>query len=477
MYRKKLFYKVLFSFTLTLLLTIFSQSELLSEDMVLHVPFALQITNPQLYMQDYLLGYQNPQQTQTIYYPVLAVLLKILPVKISLSILFFLTTFLAFTLIIHLFDMQFQNIFAGSIFLLFITFHLPIAGAAIHTWEYEPLPRLIAVTLLIAAIYCFLKKNKILCLSIVLLSLIIHPLTFLYFTYFVFLFVFLYKFLKLRVKIILLVSVFILLFVVGSLVYSTDSTDTFWTSVIRERNSYAFIDMWSSMHWMYLLALNIPGAIALRYKLVSHVYRKTFLLIFFGALFATFIHLIGLYITPSPLLIQMQLGRVWIFMVWMSFFMFALHISAKIKHIEYRKIILLVLCLLLIVRNIGTSENPSNNTETIQEWVKENVEYSCILLTPFYEKGFRVGTQRAVVGEYKDGALSFYSENFAKEWNLRRQLFNQWEKLPTQMITELRDKYGYDYIIEKNPTKRELSILYSDKYFTVYDIRHEGKCL
>ncbi|MHA2251901.1 MAG: DUF6798 domain-containing protein [Candidatus Kariarchaeaceae archaeon] len=66
--------------------------------------------------------------------------------------------------------------------------------------------------------------------------------------------------------------------------------------------------------------------------------------------------------------------------------------------------------------DINTRDSNENPWVDIQLWVKENTPKSSIIITPPHVDGFRVHSERSIIGEWKDGTLSFFNSTYASEW-------------------------------------------------------------
>lgn len=52
----------------------------------------------------------------------------------------------------------------------------------------------------------------------------------------------------------------------------------------------------------------------------------------------------------------------------------------------------------------------------VQEWAKTNTERDAVFLTPPQWEGFRIHSQRPIVGSWKDGTLAFFNQTYAEVW-------------------------------------------------------------
>jgi hypothetical protein len=57
----------------------------------------------------------------------------------------------------------------------------------------------------------------------------------------------------------------------------------------------------------------------------------------------------------------------------------------------------------------------------VQDWVRLHTPKDAIFVTPPQEAGFRVFSERTVVGEWKDGTQQYFDETFATEWAARME--------------------------------------------------------
>src|SRR4029453_15938708 len=54
-----------------------------------------------------------------------------------------------------------------------------------------------------------------------------------------------------------------------------------------------------------------------------------------------------------------------------------------------------------------------------QDWARRNTPKDAVFLTPPREAGFRVFSERTVVGEWKDGTQQYFDDAFVREWGSR----------------------------------------------------------
>ena len=71
---------------------------------------------------------------------------------------------------------------------------------------------------------------------------------------------------------------------------------------------------------------------------------------------------------------------------------------------------------LLIAIHLQLVKAPVDPWRAVQGWASENTPVDAVFLTPIYPGGFRVHSDRAVVGEWRDGTQMYFSARFALMW-------------------------------------------------------------
>jgi hypothetical protein len=110
-----------------------------------------------------------------------------------------------------------------------------------------------------------------------------------------------------------------------------------------------------------------------------------------------------------------------------------------------------------------------------QLWVRAHVPSDVVVLTPPYLEGFRVFSERAIVGEWKDGTQQFFSWSFTKGWLDRMQLLKgetrAFDRLSAPRLLQLSRALGATCLVF--PSSRELPLpkLYANSQFAVYQLR------
>jgi hypothetical protein len=111
----------------------------------------------------------------------------------------------------------------------------------------------------------------------------------------------------------------------------------------------------------------------------------------------------------------------------------------------------------------------------VQLWVKANTPRDAIILTPPHREGFRVFSERAIVGEWKDGTQQFFSWAFAREWDRRMGDLGGGETpvydgFGAERVAMLARRYWADYAVAPAASALGFDRLYENAEFCVYRI-------
>ena len=445
-------YPIILCFLLSLFATLIIPRQYDSEDMVLHLPFIKVINDNSLYKNDYLISSSNPQNNITIYYQVIAKIVSITKLTYDdlFSILRYVYYFLCFYFFISL-------------------LRIPVGGTAIQILETEALPRALSVSFGLWILYSFFHKKYFVAILIFIISFLIHPTSAFFFISILFVYQlckYLHKFKKIKVPLIMLSTLILAILLI---VVSPIRQD--WLNIISLRNSYAFLNLWNINNFIYLVMLIIPLFVSLLINATKNqkfqILSKTVIL---TALIFTGIHVIFVVIKPVSLIINLQLLRIWIFPSILSLFVVSYIVINKFN--KFPKILIMSILLVFIIwRNLVL---PSVKSKTswidIQQWVGGNSQQNCVFLVPFYNSGFRVYSNRSIMGEYKDGALSFYSKEFALDWNNRLHDLGYWEINTNDEIIKLQSKYKFDYLVSGTFVSNKFTRVYKNNEYKVYQI-------
>lgn len=110
----------------------------------------------------------------------------------------------------------------------------------------------------------------------------------------------------------------------------------------------------------------------------------------------------------------------------------------------------------------------------VQRWVALTTPKDAVLLTPPREAGFRVFSERGIVGEWKDGTQQYFDDGFALEWNRRMEAVgvDAYTKTPGRDLLTIARRYGASYIVlPRQPVRRGLVLAYRNDVWAVYQAR------
>jgi hypothetical protein len=242
-----------------------------------------------------------------------------------------------------------------------------------------------------------------------------------------------------------------------------------WLNILLERNKYAFIQLWSVKSWVTLALVIMPGALFTIYpsgssKNLSNLFIASFIgagLASIGSLFFTTFY-------PLSFIIALQLGRMWVFPSIISLLCLAYIVTIYTTKIQQRLLIFLLIVLVFVLNNVRYADGIDQNWLDAQIWAHASSAKQCIFLVPFNSKAFRVNSQRTITGEYKDGTFSFYSYEFAKNWQQRREDLTNWELKPDSFIFQLEQKYHFTYIVDRAGAVRNFPVVYKNRSFQIF---------
>ena len=111
----------------------------------------------------------------------------------------------------------------------------------------------------------------------------------------------------------------------------------------------------------------------------------------------------------------------------------------------------------------------------VQIWAKENTKPTDLFLTPPNMTGFRIFSQRPIVGEWKDGTQQYFDAEYSYEWWRRMQDLKsesgggaKFNKLGKEGYTALAEKYGATYLVLPSNISPDLPKAYDNGKYAVY---------
>jgi hypothetical protein len=132
----------------------------------------------------------------------------------------------------------------------------------------------------------------------------------------------------------------------------------------------------------------------------------------------------------------------------------------------------------------GTSKTALQDPDwsEIQVWSKEHTQEDALFLTPVYLSGYRVYSERGVVGEWYDGYWGpFVSQDLSLKWwermkdygiteenyQKRKSVYNA---LREEDFQEIGKKYGATYVITEKPKSLNLEEIFENRRFVLYSL-------
>ncbi|MGB4802284.1 MAG: DUF6798 domain-containing protein [Anaerolineae bacterium] len=113
----------------------------------------------------------------------------------------------------------------------------------------------------------------------------------------------------------------------------------------------------------------------------------------------------------------------------------------------------------------------------VQIWARENTPVDAAFITPPYYYGFRVESQRPVVGEWKDGTQQYFSVPFTAVWWQRMQDLHaagasdiRYNDLSAAEVTAIAQKYQADFIVFFIERELPFPVVYRNQWFRVYQV-------
>jgi len=165
-------------------------------------------------------------------------------------------------------------------------------------------------------------------------------------------------------------------------------------------------------------------------------------------------------------------------LIWGFSLLLLLILQLKIKVKWPSKLALLLLATSLSAyyyQIVHLKEKDQNDWLNTQKWAREHTDVKHIFLTPPKQTGFRVFSERSIIGEWKDGTQLYFSPDFAQSWKARMTALEVHEfngkgysYLLKNQLDELHLLYPFQYIVA--PLDAELKnrkVLYSNKTFKI----------
>jgi GH35 family endo-1,4-beta-xylanase len=121
----------------------------------------------------------------------------------------------------------------------------------------------------------------------------------------------------------------------------------------------------------------------------------------------------------------------------------------------------------------------------VQRAARDLTPVDAVLLTPPMSSGFRIHSQRAIVGEWRDGTQQFFSPVFAEAWWERMQALRpglrydaggarmlspgcEWERMTDDQFEALSKRFGATHIVAGSARPLDFMPLYTNSEWALY---------
>jgi hypothetical protein len=116
----------------------------------------------------------------------------------------------------------------------------------------------------------------------------------------------------------------------------------------------------------------------------------------------------------------------------------------------------------------------SQSWNEVQAWVRDHTPRQAVILTPPHREGFRQFSERAIVGEWKDGTQQFFDVPFTFEWYRRMQQLGgdtgRFDQLDSATLLALGRQYRADYLVIAGRVRHPFPKLYQNAVAAVYQL-------
>lgn len=108
----------------------------------------------------------------------------------------------------------------------------------------------------------------------------------------------------------------------------------------------------------------------------------------------------------------------------------------------------------------------------VQLWAKRNTPKDALFITPPYREGFRIFSERGIVGDWKDGTQQYFDIEYSYEWWRRMRDLGGggkgYDSLSEERYIELARKYGASYLVVPKGRRLDLKRVYENGGYAVY---------
>ena len=123
-------------------------------------------------------------------------------------------------------------------------------------------------------------------------------------------------------------------------------------------------------------------------------------------------------------------------------------------------------------KNLNNIQFPKQKNDWIdlQIWANNNTNVNAIFLVPPDQTGFRIFSNRPIVGDIKDGAVVMYSSVYAKKWSDLMIDLSTYGNFNESDFENLNSKYHFDYLVTQRTKRLSFEKVYENTSFAIYKI-------
>ena len=506
---------------LSLLALIIHGYQFAVSDQEIFIPYILKSNNPTLFQNDLL--FKQNSSVASLFYPLYGFLINLINIQTLFLVSFLIFQIFFFKAIFRLSKVIIRN--DNFAYLSLLPFFLPkfIGGTATFTYDTFFGYRSIGV---IFSIFCFsylLEKKFLKALLFGTIGFLFHPLSIIPN---IFLLIGKYIIDNLPSKIkqitwqkLLIPGIIFILIAISIIFFRNLFQDDSWLSIIKFRDDYLFPSTWSikgwASFWMYILLILIfirrldvktRKTILLFISISLTVFVAAYLLIevFKIPHVAKFqltrsinpLAYVALIISPFFIIrqkliakligaiafISLSLNQFNIFLVTSIIFSLVTlnkskdnRISASPKFIFATVVVIILLGTFLNLagyKNLNNIQFPKQKNDWIdlQIWANNNTNVNAIFLVPPDQTGFRIFSNRPIVGDIKDGAVVMYSSVYAKKWSDLMIDLSTYGNFNESDFENLNSKYHFDYLVTQRTKRLSFEKVYENTSFAIYKI-------
>ena len=492
-------------------------------DQEITIPYILKSADQSLFTQDQIFNQSSAHLS--LFYPLAGFITKLLDIETIFFAGYLIFQFSFFVAIYRLSRVLLND--RNLAYFSLLPFMLPkfIGGTATQTFDTFFGYRSIGVVFLILYLSFLIEKKYLKSGLLAAIALLFHPLSAIpgiFSIPAVFTLNAKVKLLSLLKFIILPLVLLLIIVLIGqrNLISSLLLRDEAWISIIKFRDDYLFASTWKLPAWGAFFMYFVMCAIFL--NILKKSVKKSVIIISSIAIIIFLINAVLLEglklpgfakpqlirsITPvaymalslSPLFLTYKdkilkilgivtftflcLNLFYFFAIFAILFLITFFITKNKTKLEPSKhgiySITILILLTYIILNFGSYLNLQNKIQfpkkendwiNLQKWANQNTQKSAMFLVPPKETGFRIFSQRQIVGDSKDGAVVIYNQQYASYWsNLMKDISN-YEHLNERDFSLLKKKYYFNYLITKTSQKVNLEVIYKNNSYTLYKI-------